>query len=373
MRHRPFDAASLLFVLLLLASIQPGAARACIGPSHVDLWYLATQSDVIVVGKVIAVRRSPLARFEWLLESAHEALQELERKSRGTLAGDLVMVLNDQLGEGTFPPAILAPSAELRFVAVVEIENALVFDWSFGRIAPTTLHFWFGAGTGFLPGERALVFAKREGLRLETWYSNGAIPVATESELEDLTSAVRSARELRLDSADAPASVEWRVQAARLPGALPHVLGRLGCDELSIEQIRQLSDTFVKRPLIGFQLTELLAAVRCHEDPRIDRLAIAIVEATPDADWLEDRVGELLNMRLRAVDGVCPERVFYCGAASSTVSTWVELPWQEIVSIWYPDGIPEQDLAGLRMAAEPDRSRREELEAKYMATYARWR
>jgi hypothetical protein len=78
--------AATALALVFLVVIRPDAARACIGPPHVDLWYLATRSDVIVVGRVSAVHRSPLARFERLLESVDEALLELEHRSRGTFA-----------------------------------------------------------------------------------------------------------------------------------------------------------------------------------------------------------------------------------------------------------------------------------------------
>jgi hypothetical protein len=351
---------TLLVAFFALSPTCASPANAC---SFVDLWTLA-RADLIVVGKVEDVDPTLLTAVTSVVDDgmrlAAAGLVRLEFRGPG---GDIAFVASE-LGRA----ADHLRMSERFFVSRFLVGNVVASDDSARVFEGSRIRLHHANWQALFPGQQTLIFASRDRGKFYVWGSTGAIPITSANELDELLAAVSAARQA-VESGDAARRLEWFLYAATLPAARPYVLERLDTEELSPAHKSQLVESIVNGPLDARSIAHLLDAIGCFEDPRVDRLAIAAVEAAEDLLWVPS-VRSQLDRRLDALNGVCPENPRSC---DRTAGVKHQRTWEEIVATWYPGGIPEELLDELRRSAQEEQHRWKVLESKFTATYERWR
>jgi hypothetical protein len=197
-----------------------------------------------------------------------------------------------------------------------------------------------------------LIFASLDRGRLGAWFANSAIPLRSADELEDLVELVDAALDLQRTGADDVAIAEWRVVAGALPGSRSQVAETLARSQLTASHRELLASGLLRWPATGWTLVQILEALREHDDPRIDRLALSLAEAGGmDAYWASTAKQLVLA---RFGDGRDP-----CQPLSSEECVGRRVRWQELVQAQRGDlrldearAVVERDLAWQRHLLE---------------------
>lgn len=197
-------------------------------------------------------------------------------------------------------------------------------------------------------GKTLLVFLERAENGFTTTGDGYGTIYPREGDLDDFRAAVRAAVQLQQQNAAADRRFRWLLEIAQRPGARWHGLYELHIEEqmirnfmyprdtprgyqLSREDLERLADAFVAAPRADRSFPVMLEVLTPLADPRVDRTALALIEALllqpVAAEWLDDAMVFLL-VRLGDPDPAARMAPCYVGDRRPTVEM-LRAVWRE--------------------------------------------